>query len=208
MLQCVRWKQQRTHSSILSLPDSLRDNERGYIDHKQAHSVEAEESRLFRATRRLISPSSNGGEEESGYIETVHHPPLKLDREFQFLFHAWRNNVCFRLFQLRIFTMDGRMLNGRIFDVANFFQFGELHHWPIRRGPGQKKAIAVDDWEPCACRQFYCFIRALRPRPIYLLYELTDGILSIRSIDFREEERGKRTCYTHLRRVKKSLEEF
>lgn len=38
----------RIHSGILSLPDSLRDNERRYMDHKQAHSVEAEEGRLFR----------------------------------------------------------------------------------------------------------------------------------------------------------------
>lgn len=43
--------------------------------------------------------------------------------------------------------LNGRTDDSRIFDVARgqFFQFGELHHWPIRRGPGQKKAIAVDD---------------------------------------------------------------
>jgi len=43
----------RACMSILSLPASLRDNERRYIDHRPEHSAETKESGLFRVNSEV-----------------------------------------------------------------------------------------------------------------------------------------------------------
>lgn len=44
----------RACTGILSLPASLRDNERRYIDHKPEHSAETEESGLSRVVSQSV----------------------------------------------------------------------------------------------------------------------------------------------------------